>query len=233
MHKCPGCFLSFNRKGDRVYLCTCSLFNSDLQVNSNRPGSFFGDCLIIFHRLYCNLCFNLFLSFLLLFSLLPFVFPLSFPPSFRCFLSPFPHISPRSYKYSSTKIPLSFRPSAGPIGDRGWKKASLETLIARNCCKPHRSSVASGEVMSPRVHSCTALRSTSFHINISIYTRSGSQSVCIYTHALNFNSFCQIIFQKKLYYNNACNSLPTPSIAWRSNMKINAAKIALLFFTVK
>lgn len=104
------------------------LFNSDLlKVNPNNSSSFFVDCLLVFHRLYCNLRFDLFFSFLLLFSLLPFVLFFSvfcFPslPTFSL-----PSISPRPCKYSPTKIPLSFRPHCRPHGGR-----QLERGISRD-----------------------------------------------------------------------------------------------------
>lgn len=79
------------RRRQSLLVSFARLFNSDLlKVNPNSSSSFFVDCLIVFHRLYCNLRFNLFFSFLLLFSLLPFVlfFPfcfLLFPPAFLFF----------------------------------------------------------------------------------------------------------------------------------------------------
>lgn len=104
------------RRRQSLLVSFALLFNSDLlKVSPNSSGSFFVDCLIVFHRLYCNLRFNLFFSFLLLFSLLPFVLflllfsTLSPLPSFS-----FPSIFPRPCKYSPTKIPLSFRPHCRP-----------------------------------------------------------------------------------------------------------------------
>lgn len=104
------------RRRQSLLVSFARLFNSDLlKVNPNSSSSFFVDCLIVFHRLYCNLRFNLFFSFLLLFSLLPFV--LFFPSVFYFFPLPsfsFPSVFPRPCKYSPTKIPLSFRPHCRP-----------------------------------------------------------------------------------------------------------------------
>lgn len=160
------------------------LFNSDLlKVNPNSSSSFFVDCLLVFHRLYCNLRFDLFFSFLLLFSLLPFVlfFPL-FSVFSPCLPSLFLLFPPGLANILLLKSLYLSGPTAGPTGDGNWKEASLETLTARNCFKTHRSAATSGEGKCPRVHSCTSLHSTSLRINISIYTRSDSQSVDVYTH---------------------------------------------------
>lgn len=173
------------RRRQSLLVSFALLFNSDLlKVSPNSSSSFYVDCLIVFHRLYCNLRFNLFFSFLLLFSLLPFVlFSLLFstlPPPCLPFL--FPLFSPGLANILLLKSLYLSGPTAGPTGDDNWKEASLETLTARNCFKTHRSAATRREGKCPRVHSCLPLPSTSLRINISIYTRADSQSVDVYTH---------------------------------------------------
>lgn len=136
MYKGTGCFLPLNNKGDKV--CSCHLLCGSTLTFSGSTGSrsFFADGLGSIHRPHCNSLSNLFFFFFLFPFLSPSFCIFSYFHNFSLPSFSSPYISPRPYKYFSTKIPLSSRQRCWPQWSlRGGRGISQDTYCQKTAVK--------------------------------------------------------------------------------------------------